>query len=95
MSRTALLIRGDVDEAQEIRAKAALQRRTISAYVLQVLMRRVQSDDLTGRRTDIDSLKFVRLSDVPRTAVLVRCDREEAARIPDSARVATCESTPT
>ena len=89
MSRTALLIRCDIDEAQEIRIKAARQRRTISAYVLQVLLRKIQVEgSLESRRAEVDGLLTSRrpTSGTPRTAVLVRCDSEEAQRIRESAR---------
>jgi hypothetical protein len=92
MDRTALLIRCSKEEADRIRIEADKQRRTISAYVLQI----------TNRAIDIEERLFTKISpnsslnqianrksligSGPRTAILVRCTVFEAARVREAAR---------
>jgi uncharacterized protein (DUF1778 family) len=89
--RTALLINCSVQEASEIRARAELQRRTVSGYVLNIAMRSVGYDEQLFTR-------FERLSsfggrwrrrfpiEKPRTTMHLHCSKEEATRIRDSAK---------
>ena len=92
MSRTALLIRCSTTEAEKIRAEAEKQHRTISGYVLQVMSRAVEFEErlysnLTAYRLYNPIISRRRLIDVePRTAILVRCDVEQADRIREAAR---------
>ena len=92
MDRTALLIRCNTEEAARIRGEAEKQRRTISAYVLQISLRVVEMDDrlfgkLNNFRTSNQFLSRRALT-APgaRTAILVRCGVAEADRIREAAR---------
>jgi uncharacterized protein (DUF1778 family) len=85
--RTALLIHCSAQEAKIIRERAILQRRTISGYVLNVMMRVVARDERLftelGRLQRWDRI-FVwnSLRPVgPRTTLLLRCSVQESARI--------------
>jgi uncharacterized protein (DUF1778 family) len=91
MERTALLVRCSNEEAQRIRIEAEKQRRTISAYVLQItgraveieerLLARVNPPSITSQIANRKSL----LGAGPRTAILVRCTTSEAERIREAA----------
>lgn len=92
MNRTALLIRCTVEEADRVRVEAEKQRRTISAYVLQISLRVVEMDDrLFGklnncRTTNQVSGRRALTEPGARTAILVRCGVAEAERIREAAR---------
>jgi hypothetical protein len=77
--RTALLIRCARTEADRIRAEAIKGHRTISNYVIGILMRTIESN---GR---LDGHSFIRVPE-PRAAILVRCDVAEAEQIREAAR---------
>jgi len=85
--RTALLIHCSAEEAKIIRGRATLQRRTISGYVLNVMMRVIAHDERLfnqlGRLQRWDRV-FVGNSVRPvgpRTTMLLRCSADESARI--------------
>ncbi len=92
MERSALLIRCNTDEASRIRMEAERQRRTISAYVLQITLRVVEIDDRlfaklsTLRSTNQLLSRRALITPGARTAILVRCDVAEAERIREAAR---------
>lgn len=92
MARTALLIRCAVDEAQRIRVEAEKQRRTISAYVLNITSRAVETEDKLfsklNRYSALNQISSRRAVIAPgaRTAILVRCADTEAERIREAAR---------
>lgn len=92
MARTALLIRCAADEAHRIRIEADKQRRTISAYVLSVTLRGVETEDkLLSKLNRYSSLNQVLsrravMTPGPRTAILVRCEATEAERIREAAQ---------
>jgi uncharacterized protein (DUF1778 family) len=92
MERTALLVRCSTDEAASIRAEAEKQRRTISGYVLQVMIRAIDIEDrlfakLTGfRSTNQMMSRRALIAPGARTAILVRCNVDEAGRIREAAR---------
>jgi hypothetical protein len=92
MERTALLIRCAVDDAARVRMEAERQRRTISGYILQITLRVVDIDDrlfakLTAFRTTNQILSRRSLmTPGARTAMLVRCNVEEAERVRVAAR---------
>lgn len=92
MERTALLIRCTTDEASRIRMEAEKQRRTISGYVLQILVRQIEIEDrLFAKITDYRFMNQIATRKVlippgPRTAILVRCGTSEADRIREAAR---------
>jgi hypothetical protein len=93
MPRTALLIRCNTEEADKIRIEAEKQRRTISAYVLFIMVRAIQVEDrlvssLNNRFSSMNQVLSRRalITRGPRTAILVRCEVSEADRIRESAR---------
>jgi uncharacterized protein (DUF1778 family) len=87
MTRTALLIRCDKDEAERIRVEASNERCTISDYVLRISLRAVADDDRLFSRLNQDYLtNRPRRSTSPRTAILARCDISEGERIREAAR---------
>jgi predicted HicB family RNase H-like nuclease len=91
MSRTALLIRCTTEEAGRIRIEADKQRRTISAYVLQIMARAVEVEDRLfasmNRYSTLNQALSRRaaIAPGPRTAILVRCEDTEADRIREAA----------
>jgi hypothetical protein len=92
MDRTALLIRCTVEDADRVRLEAERQRRTLSGYVLQIVLRMVEIDDrlfakLNNFRTSNQFLsRRVPTSAGARTAILVRCSLAEGERIREAAR---------
>ena len=87
MTRTALLIRCDADEANRIRVEAHNDRRTISGYVVRISLQAVAVDDRLFSRLNYDYLpNRPKRSTLPRTAILVRCDVVEGERIREAAR---------
>ena len=92
MDRTALLIRCNVDEAACVRIESEKQRRTISAYILQITLRVVEIDDRLFSK--LSAFKFTNqilsrrslITPGARTAILVRCSVVEADRIRAAAR---------
>lgn len=85
MTRTALLIRCDKDEASRIRVGAQNEHRTISDYVLRTVSA-VAVDDRLFSSINRDNLSRSKRSTSPRTAILVRCDVAEGERIREAAR---------
>jgi hypothetical protein len=90
MTRTALLVRCYAGEADRIRIEAQRERRTISSYVLNIVVQAVAADD---RLFQLDHYRATALLSrnstiVPgqRTAILVRCSGIEAERIREAAR---------
>jgi predicted HicB family RNase H-like nuclease len=92
MSRTALLIRCAVSEADKIRARAQQQQNSISTYVLRVVLRAVEVEEqLSSTPTPYSSAAHLITRSAtgepgPRTAILVRCDIVHAERIREAAR---------
>lgn len=85
--RTALLICGSAEEAQKIRSEAGFERRTVAAYVLNILMRAITLEEpFAAQLNPFQRLNRV-LARAPmrapgrRTAILVRCSVAEASRI--------------
>jgi uncharacterized protein (DUF1778 family) len=87
LDRAVLLVRCSEQEAAGIRGAAHLERRTLSGYVLNVVMRTVAiEEDLFARLHRVaglnDTLARRPLRPLgPRTAFLVRCTQEESSRI--------------
>lgn len=88
MARTALLIRCSAREAGRVREDAAAERRSVSAYVLTIVVRSLEAEEALSARLR-NSLHIwhrnpsqtrVRMPG-PRTAILVRCSIDEATRI--------------
>jgi uncharacterized protein (DUF1778 family) len=85
MTRTALLVRCDKEEADRIRVEAHNERRTISDYVLRISLGAV--DDCLFSRPNYHYLaNRPKRSTLPRTAILVRCEASEGERIREAAR---------
>jgi hypothetical protein len=83
-TRTALIISCSRQEADTTREQAALQRRTMSAYILHIVMRHILVDESLFRTREKLAPPNGRLLDGlahPRTTMLIRCSTEEAARI--------------
>lgn len=99
-NRTALLINCSKKEAQKIREIAGRQRRTISGYILNVLMNAIRLDEGLARlralgveaRLPVRDIEFYGLEGVsspppgPRTTMLLSCTVEEAQRIRETAK---------
>jgi len=84
--RTALLIRCSQDEARRIRREATGERRTLSGYVLNIVLRSLPYEELmrsrTGGRFSVNSRSGNPAPEPgPRSAVLIRCLQDEAERI--------------
>ena len=86
MTRTALLIRCQADEADRIREEAQKEHRTISSYVLYVALKEVVAcrllSELNHYRRSPTSSRVMG----PRGAILVRCTVTEAEQIRETAR---------
>jgi uncharacterized protein (DUF1778 family) len=87
--RTALLINCAETQARTIREQAELQRRTVSGYVLHIVMRAIAferslSARVSGRRKAIRG--SASRPAAPRTTILVRCSVEEAKQIRTAAK---------
>lgn len=89
-NRTALLIRCSKHEAASIRARAKAERRTISHFVLRIVLQAVEIEEtIEGmwvsnpafREQSRSFHKNPQRKVGPRTAILVRCSMEEAERI--------------
>ncbi|HTZ47454.1 MAG TPA: hypothetical protein VMH20_07675 [Verrucomicrobiae bacterium] len=84
--RPALLVRCSRKEAEQVRKQAALQRRTVSGYVIHIVMRSVHfSAELVsslGQRAFFKLGRGKRVKAMaPRTALHIYCAAEEARRI--------------
>jgi uncharacterized protein (DUF1778 family) len=88
MSRTALLIRCSTDEAERIRIEAQKEQSTLSSYVLNAMMRTLQTEDiLLSKLSDHRSVsRHAPSAPGPRTALLLRCSIAEAERIREAAK---------
>lgn len=84
--RTVLFVRCSLEEAETIRNEAELERRTMSSYVLNIVLRSLYLEELLPSRRSPRELGIgsnntrIRLPG-PRTAVLIRCSVDEASRI--------------
>lgn|SRR5690348_1295798 len=77
-NRTALFICCSVEEAKTIREQAESERRAISAYVLNIVMRILPFEERFG---NAPSHKTRPRPIRPRTGILLRCTVQEANRI--------------
>ena len=89
-NRAALLIACSAKEAETIRERAAFERRTISAYVLQIVVRSAALDEKLfqeyGKLRSLADSEFTRRPPGPRTTMLLRCASQESARIRTAAK---------
>jgi hypothetical protein len=77
------------EEARTIRGKAEFQRRTISGYVLKIVLKAIQLDErLYENYRRLAPLNFSLFGSKPRprTVMLIRCSSQEAARIRSAAK---------
>jgi len=88
--RTALIISCSREQAAIVHQRADLERRTVSGYVLRILMRSMDVEDRvvliqqdSGR--PLTPYQPVRLPG-PRTKILLRCSKAEAQRIREGAK---------
>lgn len=85
--RTALLINCSKDQADGIREHAASQRRPVSGYVLNIATRAIAFEERFAKRGRLSIILPAALRPPgPRTTMLVRCAREEAALIRGTAK---------
>lgn len=92
-ARTVLLIHCSKQHATTIRKQAKVERRTISGYVLNVVMRQVDFEEiLVARVARLRALngtlsESVTFETGPRTTMLLACARRDAKRIRRAARL--------
>jgi uncharacterized protein (DUF1778 family) len=83
--RASLLIACSAEEARTIRERAALERRRISAYVLNIAMRHAAMGEKLfhqyGKLPSLLDSEFAQRPAGPRTTMLLRCASQESARI--------------
>jgi len=93
VQRTALLISCSAEEAETIRAQAKQQRRSISGYMLNILMRAVEFEaSLLARIKSVSSLEDTFLITTAKpgghgTVILLRCSATEATLIRKAAQM--------
>ena len=94
-ARAALLIHCSRDEAGAVRARAKLERRGLSGYILNIVMRAVDFEERilskNGGLYAFGSTGTLARPPGPRTALLLRCSTEESERIRRAAK--TTDST--
>lgn len=91
--RDSLLITCSRKEAEQVRKKAGLQRRTVSGYVINIVMRAVELGDrslltLTSPFFKLPERKLVKGA-APRTALHIYCATDESKRIRTAASLRT------
>jgi hypothetical protein len=98
--RAVLLINCAEKEAREIRERAARQRRTISGYIMNILMPAIRFDDSIARLRELGAEERPHLRDIdlyglegfsrrppgPRTTMLLSCSAKEAHQIREAAK---------
>jgi len=88
--RTSLLINCSEREALEVRKRAGLQRRTVSGYVVNIVLRSVEFSEVIV--SALRTLPLFRLRQgraralAPRTTLHIYCSTDEAKRIRGAAR---------
>ena len=92
-TRTVLLIHCSKQQAATIRKQAGVERRTISGYVLNVVMRQVDFEEiLVARVTRLRSLNLTlcrssTFETGPRTTMLLACPSADTERIRRAAKL--------
>ncbi len=83
--RTALIISCSREQAATIHQRAELERRTVSGYVLRILMRWLDLEERLAVRQQEAGRRLTAYHPVrpfgKRTTMLLRCSKEEAQRI--------------
>jgi uncharacterized protein (DUF1778 family) len=85
-SRTSLLLNCSKYEAEEIRSRAKTQRRTVSGYVLNIIMRAVDFDAQILLRVNRLQPTVREKPEQPRTTIHLHCSTAEAKRVRDAAK---------
>ena len=88
--RTSLLINCSKKEAQEVRTRAELQRRTVSGYVMNIVVRRIQfAEEIPGMNPPVFRLERGKRAKAagPRTTLHIYCSLEDARKIRRAARL--------
>ena len=83
-NRAALLICCSKQEATKTRDYAKAERRTISSYILNIVLRALDVEEILtakGLRLGAAPARLTTSSSCPRTAILLRCSKREANRI--------------
>lgn len=92
-ARTVLLIHCSKQQAATIRKQAAIERRTISGYVLNLVMRQVDFEEILVARVarlrtlNLTSSKSTVFETGPRTTMLLACASDDAERIRQAAKL--------
>jgi uncharacterized protein (DUF1778 family) len=88
--QTSLLIHLSKKEAQEVRGRAQIQRRTVSGYVMNIVLRRIEFADEIASNAPIAFKLTVpkqKKTSQPRTTLHIYCSVDEANRVRRSARL--------
>ena len=90
-ARAAILIHCSSAEAREIRTRASLEHRTVSSYMIHVLVTVLAFDEKLFARLhtfeDVKTIAPVSHHPVrPRTTIMLRCSEEESLRIRRAAK---------
>ncbi|HKS81094.1 MAG TPA: hypothetical protein VJR23_06280 [Candidatus Acidoferrales bacterium] len=88
--RTALIISCSLEQSSVIHERAEFERRTVSGYVMRILMRTLDIEDrlvFVQQDTSRPLTAYQPVRDPgPRTKMLLRCSKIEAQRIREGAR---------
>lgn len=87
--RAAIIISCTINEADTMRHQARLQHRTVSGYILNILMRAVEFQEMALERwgrPEVSRLTYSKRAPGARTTVLLRCSMKEARRIRAAAK---------
>jgi uncharacterized protein (DUF1778 family) len=84
--RNAILLCCSREELRTLHEQAHLERRTLSAYVLNIIMRVVQLDEKLSSHVGELARDYPARPAGPRTKVLLRCSRQEGNRIQQAAK---------
>jgi len=91
-TRTALLIRCSEEDASRIRQQAGMERRTVSNYVLNIVLRAavIEQRLMVSSQFRLSTTRyFVRIREAgPRTAILLRCSATEGKTVRAAAEIA-------
>jgi uncharacterized protein (DUF1778 family) len=84
--RSAILLCCSKEESRTLHEQAHLDGRTVSAYVLNIIMKTVQLDEKLSFQLSSLARDHAIRPNGPRTKVLLRCSRQEGNRIHRAAR---------
>jgi hypothetical protein len=84
--RNAILLCCSKEESKTLHEQAHLERRTVSAYVLNIIMKTVQLDEKLSFHFGELARYYAARPAGTRTTVLLRCSRQEGNRIHQAAK---------